>query len=254
MATRTIPCDSMPKIFFETNDHLSLTGWDRQEIEINIANEQDLVVHQNSDSISIEAVDDCSISIPVETTLMIGNVNGSASITNLRGDLSINNVGGHLTLRQVKGLTCENVGGHLRFNDIGGDLNLGNVGGSLKGERMAGKLNARNVGGSVKIVDLAVLDKIHVGGSVKVRLTSVPADLKVYAGGSIRLWLPEGTGYELEASSGGEKIVVTAKSGAHPLFDWPAADDCGGQWPAVAIDRRRQHHGGGFAWGRRPFG
>ncbi len=208
MASRTIVYENSMRIEIVANDHLSLNGWESPEIHIDIANERNLIVNQRQDVVYIEAEDDCIVSVPLDAAVTIANVGGSASIVGLNGHLSIDNIGGHLTLNQVNSVTCENVGGHLRFSQVRGDITVANVGGNIKGEGMQGKLSARNVGGSVRVNNLNSLDNVRVGGNVRARLLSLGADVRIVAGGAIRLWLPQGVGYEMEATSGGEKIVV----------------------------------------------
>jgi hypothetical protein len=100
------------------------------------------------------------------------------------------------------------VGGHLKIFQINGDLNVRNVGGNLKGGNIGGILKVRNVGGTVKLIDVHGLTSIRAGGNFKAKLLSLTDDLNATAGGSIKIWLPNNTGYELSAVCGGERIVL----------------------------------------------
>ncbi len=208
MAIRTIDCPKDKTVRLEMDDHLSITGWDRDEIQIKIRDEGDLTVRQTGTEIFIEAEDDCVLTLPATVLVKIGSVNGSLSITSVNNEITIHDVGGHLTLRQVRQLSCEKVGGHLKIGHVEGDLTVQDVGGSVRGGIVNGVLKVANVGGAVKLMDVAVTGSMNVGGNIKMKLLALPGDFKVTAGSNIKLWLPEGIGYELEAVSGSQKIQL----------------------------------------------
>jgi hypothetical protein len=208
MATRTLAYPVNGIIHLDMDDHLTITGWDREEIEIKIRDESDLIIRQKDAEIWIEAEDDCVLSLPKTAPLKIDSVKGSLSIIDLYSDIEINSVGGHLTLRQVKQVQCDSVGGHLKISHIDGDLLVHNVGGSVRGGVVSGLLQVQNIGSSVKLVDVAITGKMNAGGNIKMKLVALPGDFKANAGSSIKLWVPQGIGYELEAVSGSQKIQM----------------------------------------------
>lgn len=223
MAIRTIPSSAAPEIRIEAEDHLCITGWEQPQVQIKIQDEGRLQIREENGGFWIRCEEDCVIQVPINALIRVDYVNGSASLSNLKGLTVCDNVGGHLTLRQTGAVRCGNVGGHLKIFQIEGDLEVANVGGNLKGGEVSGKLNVRNVGGSIKLLDVKAVDTLRAGGYIKVKLQQLALDLNAAAGGSIKLWLPTGSNYQLEASSGGERIVVrnqgqTEKMSTHRLI------------------------------------
>lgn len=235
MAIRIIPCSASPTIHFEVDDHLTISGWDTDEIQIKIRDENELNVRQAEDVVWIQAHVDCVASVPSASKITIGSANGSVSIQGISENISIENVGGHLALRQVGSVSCINVGGHLKINNVEGDLSAKNVGGSIRGGIVHGTLEIGNVGGAVKLMDVAVVGRMKVGGSIKMKLSALLDDLMAEAGGSIKLWLPEGTGYELEADSGGEKILLVNKNETERYSTFHQRMTIGGGGPLMQL-------------------
>jgi len=215
MAMKTCPCSEFPIIKIDADDHLSLTGCDNEEIQIKIRDESGLYVRQTDDTFSIQCENDCVIHVPKGSRIEIESVDGSASISGLSGNLTIGNIGGHLTLREVAQVEVGNVGGHFKAYQIAGDLQVMNIGGSIKGGNINGVLNVDHVGGSVKLTDVQAVQNLRVGGNIKIKLLSLPSDIKINAGANIKLWLPKETGYELNALSGAERIVLRSVDGTN---------------------------------------
>ncbi|WP_448334872.1 SHOCT-like domain-containing protein [Bellilinea sp.] len=207
MAIRTIPCDTTPTLRLQAEDHLSVSGWDQPQIQIRVQDEASLHVRNENGGWWIRCEEDTVIQVPLDSVIQVDYVHGSMSAVNLKGALKIENVGGHLTLRDVGNVRCGNVGGHLKVFKINGDLVVTNIGGNLKGGEINGTLKAENTGGSIKLLDIRRAETLRAGGNIKVKLLELSSDLQASAGGSIKLWLPINSSYQLDASSGGERIV-----------------------------------------------
>ena len=63
------------------------------------------------------------------------------------------------------------------------------------------------MGGNIKLLDVLLVDKVHAGGNIKAKFPTSPLDLEAIAGGNIKLWVPQDANFNLEAHSGGEKVV-----------------------------------------------
>ncbi|MEW6180796.1 MAG: hypothetical protein AB1522_12805 [Chloroflexota bacterium] len=207
MAIRTLPSGLNPQIRIQAEDHLSLIGWDQPQLQIRVQDEARLHIRQENGGWLIHCEEDTVIQLPVDSTIQVDFVHGSMSAINLRGALRIENVGGHLTLREVGEVNCINVGGHLKVFKLNGNLVVTNIGGNLKGAEVHGTIRVENTGGSIKLLDVRRAEVLRAGGSIKVKLLELGGDLQASAGGSIKLWLPVGSGYQLDASSGGERIL-----------------------------------------------
>jgi hypothetical protein len=69
-----------------------------------------------------------------------------------------------------------------------------------------------NVGGTIKLLDVMLVEKVHAGGNIKVKLPNSPLELDAVAGGNIKLWVPTDASFELEAHSGSEKVVFQSRA------------------------------------------
>ncbi|MFN7037351.1 MAG: SHOCT-like domain-containing protein [Bellilinea sp.] len=214
MATRTIPCEAAAKLRLQAENHLSVSGWDQPQIQIRIQDEAGLQVRQENGGWWIHCEEDAVLQVPRDSQIQVDYVHGSMSAINLKGEAKIENVGGHLTLRDVGDVRCGNVGGHLKVFQVNGNLVVTNIGGNLKGGEIKGALKVENTGGSIKLLDVCRAETLRAGGSIKVKLLELSNDLQASAGGSIKLWLPIGSSYQLDASSGGERIVFQEKGQA----------------------------------------
>lgn len=207
MATITYPCGVSTRILINAEGNLSISGWDQESVEAQIRRGENLSVQQDENSLTILAEDDLALKIPKNAILQINLVEGSLSISSVQSRIDIQSVGGHLSLRGTGAVMCSNVSGHLKFSDISGELRIRNVGGNLKGSGAAAQLSVVNVGGSIKLLDVMLVEKVHAGGNIKVKLAGPPQELDALAGGNIKLWIPADANFVLEAHSGGEKVV-----------------------------------------------
>lgn len=208
MATKTFACGASPQIIVTSEGDLSITGWDQESIEARLRNEEDLTVDQGEDRLVILSEGTLALKVPVNSLVQVNSVEGSLAISGIQGAVNIQSVGGHLSLQGTGPVTGSNVSGHVKFTNTNGEICLRNVGGNLKGSQSAVSVSVTNVGGSIKLLNVMLIGKVHAGGNIKVKLPETPRELEAYAGGNIKVWVPAEADYELEAHSGGEKVVI----------------------------------------------
>lgn len=208
MTIKTFPSSASPRLEINADGNLKIIGWTTEGVEAQIEDESDLTVEQTGAGMNVYAEDDCELKVPQNSILQINLVEGSLSIMSVLGEISIQSVGGHLTLQATGPVSCSNVSGHLKFSETVGAIQIRNVGGNLKGNQASGALTVANVGGNIKMLDVMLVDKVHAGGNIKVKLLGSPQELEALAGGNIKLWVPEAADFSLEAYSGGEKVVI----------------------------------------------
>ncbi len=208
MATKTFACGASPQVIVTAEGDLSITGWDQESIEAHFRNEEDLTVEQNDNRMTFFTDGSLALKIPSDSLLQVNLVDGSLALSGVRGAASIQSVGGHLTLQGTGPVTCSNVSGHVKFANTIGEICVRNIGGNLKGSQAEAIVSVTNVGGSIKLLDVTLQGRVHAGGNIKVKILGSPQELEAYAGGNIKVWVPPDAGFELEAHSGGEKVVL----------------------------------------------
>lgn len=208
MATKIFNSGASPQIIVTSEGDLSITGWGQESVEIQVRNEEELTVEEGENRFTFFADGNMLMKVPVNSLVQVNLVDGSLALSGVQGAASIQSVGGHLSLQATGPVTCSNVSGHIKFTNTTGEICVRNVGGNLKGSQANAPVSVTNVGGSIKLLNVMLTGKVHAGGNIKVKLPETPQGLEAYAGGNIKIWVPDDAGFELEAHSGGEKVVL----------------------------------------------
>lgn len=168
------------------------------------------------------ALNDCSLVVPEDLQLEIGNVAGDTHLRNL-GDIDITNVSGDLDVNHVKALTLRTtggdctlhninnmvdvrtIGGDFHAEDINGQLTMRSIGGDAHCEKISGSTQIRSIGGDVHCEDIAGSLSIHaIGGDI--HAAKIEANLHIKAvGGDV--FLSEISGDAVVERVGGDADV-----------------------------------------------
>lgn len=235
MATKTFACGASPQVIVTAEGDLSITGWDQESIEAHFRNEEDLTIEQSDNRLTFFTDGSLALKIPFESLLQVNLVDGSLALSTMRGAASIQSVGGHLSLQGTGPVTCGNVSGHVKFANTVGEICVRNVGGNLKGSQADGIVSVTNVGGSIKLLNVTLQGRVHAGGNIKVKIPDTPQDLEAYAGGNIKIWVPPDAGFELEAHSGGEKVLLQTGSETQRLGNGQSRRTVGAGGPLLKL-------------------
>ncbi len=146
------------------------------------------------------ALNDCSLVVPEDLQLEIGNVAGDAHLRNL-GEIDISNVSGDLDVNHVKSLTlrtsggdctlhnidsvvdARSIGGDFHAEDIHGQLDMRSIGGDAHCENISGNTKIRSIGGDVHCEDIAGSLGIHsIGGDIHAENIEVNLQIKAVGG------------------------------------------------------------------------
>mgnify|MGYP001209346773 CR=1 FL=1 len=215
MAVKTFTTGSSPLLEITADANLMISGWAQENVEAQVRTEDLLTAELLEDKLRLYAEEDLVLKVPVNAQLQISLVEGSLTIASVMGEINIQSVGGHLNFQATGPVTCGNVSGHCKFTGTTGDLRIHNIGGNLKGSSAVGTLSVSNVGGNIKLLDVLLVQKVHAGGNIKAKFPASPNELEALAGGNIKLWVPADANFNLEAHSGGEKVVL--QTGNEPL-------------------------------------
>jgi hypothetical protein len=155
---KTISGGHSPKIEIEQiAGDLSLVGWDGEDILIK-ADDDQLRVKQNGDSVSISCDDDLSLRVPKLAAVSIKRINGDASLRALAGAIQLDAINGNLSVREVASVSVGTIQsdfslraatGSLSIKSIQGDVSIRDVDGNVSLESVADDLTLRDVRGSV---------------------------------------------------------------------------------------------------------
>lgn len=208
MAIKTFPAAPNAVIELSADANLMISVGPPDTVVAQIRNEESLRIETTENRLRLYAEDDMVLKVPAAADLLINGIEGSLTIAGITGSINIISVGGHLTLQGTGLVNCNNVSGHCKFSGTIGPIQVRNVGGNLRGSAAREPLKVSNVGGNIKLLDALLVEKVHAGGNIKAKFSTSPQDLEALAGGNIKLWLPVDSGFELEAHSGGEKVVM----------------------------------------------
>ena len=144
------------RLDIETGGSITITGWDRDQVEVNISvsgrDGSDVIVDlneiRNGVAISTEyegrngrADLEIDIRVPAVFNLDLETTGGDVRVENVEGEIKGQTMGGDLEFEYIKG--------EIDFNTMGGDITLENseVDGSV--ETMGGEVSLENVIGNV---------------------------------------------------------------------------------------------------------
>jgi hypothetical protein len=224
MEKQTYSIDVNDKVLLKAYGNLVIRGWDSPELGIK-AGKHELKIAREENQVSISAMGNCEIWLPVGVEVLVDRVGGWASVHDQAGGVRIMRVGGDLTLENVGAVTVEKIGGRLAARKLT-SLSLDKVGGRCVVEEASGGVTIGKVGGDcfIKGVAEAKVDKAGgdvdlqcltlsgstaAGGDINISFDSVAESGSIKAGGDIRLYLPGGVKINLDITANSEDIRIT---------------------------------------------
>ena len=202
MAERTFPVVQNTVVTIKVAGDLQLEGWDRPLGSALSNNHSTLKVHVEEPNVTIYCADDCMVSLPATTEVIVERVGGDACVRQISGKLQMQKVGGDLALQKSGASDILMVGGDCLVEEIDGALHLSKVGGDLTVRRVKSELFAVAVGGDANVKDAAGAVTLRAGGDITAALTAEGiCNVELHAGGDIDLNLPAGAGAALNLTS-----------------------------------------------------
>lgn len=148
---------------------------------------------------------------------LVGTVRGKTSggnlrFSNIRGPVRGETSGGPVTVTDIEGeVVVKTSGGGIEVSNVSNDVVAHTSGGSIKASRIEGKLDAKTSGGSLNFEEVAgEIDGRSSGGSVTARFSRpIEANCRLEtSGGSVNIYLPENSRFDLDAQAGSGQIVT----------------------------------------------
>jgi hypothetical protein len=144
----------------------------------------------------------------VRSKTLGGNLRFSQIEGPVRGDTS----GGSISAKEIEGeVEINTSGGTIDVSDVSNDVVAHTSGGSITAKRIEGKLDARSSGGSLNFENITGdIEGYTSGGSVTARFSKpMEADCRLEtSGGSVDVFLPETSQFELDAEAGSGQIIT----------------------------------------------
>jgi DUF4097 and DUF4098 domain-containing protein YvlB len=147
----------------------------------------------------------------------VGSVRSKTSGGNLRfsdieGPVRGETSGGSIGVKQIEGeVVVKTSGGSIDVNGVSSGVVAHTSGGSITAKRIDGKLDAKTSGGSLYFEEISGdIDGRSSGGSLTARfLKPIEANCRLEtSGGSVNVYLPENSQFELDAEAGSGQIVT----------------------------------------------
>jgi hypothetical protein len=184
---------------------LSVRGWDRAEILAR--GDESLTLNQENTTVYLRSAGDCTLQVPVNTTLRLGQVDGDGQIANVQGQITLEAAAGDLALREVGAATIHSIEGDLSAREVNGDLSVHSVSGdvAIAGVRGSATINA---GDDVSLTNVAGNVSVSVGDDASLRLTLKPGqECRIQAGGDIACRIPSDASVKVKLVAGGDIAI-----------------------------------------------
>ena len=180
--TQTFATGPTPRVLIRpVRGHLTLSGWDRPEVQVRARRDADLSVQENADGVEIDCAGHCLIAVPLQAALQLQAVRGHTSISMILNTVAIGQVDGDLSLSSVNAATVESVDGDLSVRLVAGPVTIGSVDGDVRVHQVAGDVHLGSIDGDLVISEVAGSIHATVDGDVKLQLNPLPGQSFVVA-------------------------------------------------------------------------
>lgn len=220
MTTTQYETSPTPHITISCHDDLSLIGSSDQRVLIEIDDDSPASkIDRSGETITINALDDCEIMCPLNSTVTIQLVSGDLRVIQLTGALAIDTVNGDATLREIGPLMIKTVQGDLELRDVEGEARIETVRGDVKVKHVAGPLSINRVSGDLVAEDLGAGASFgKIDGDLKIETELRPnQNYNANANGDIVL-VVLGGGAKMNLASKGELRSRV------PMTEWQGND------------------------------
>ena len=204
MQTKTLSSGLTPELVIQSRRNLTIEGdVASAEITANAPDEANLTVSQSGNTIFVESDRELTLKVPTNANVRVDRARGNAELRNLAGQTHIQHVNGNLYLANLGFTQVNKVDGNLHADQLSGELKCEGVGGNATLNKINGGVSV-SCGGSGDVLDAAGDVRVHAGGGIRVRLREVSeARISASAGGSIKLEAPTLNTVHFDGNAGG---------------------------------------------------
>ncbi|MBX3002965.1 MAG: DUF4097 family beta strand repeat protein [Anaerolineales bacterium] len=209
MARIEFPIDDEPEIRIDdVRGSLQVRGWNEERIRIEARNEQDLHFTNTAGRLTLRADNDCTLRVPVGSTLSVQQVGRDAYIQSIEGTVQVQQVAGSLTLRSTGEATLQAVAGSVAARAIEGDLTIRAVSGNASLRDIEGDLTIDAVDANLSLRNIQGDIRVTAGGNADLRLDAEGGDVHVQASGNLFCNLADPSDAHVRLESGAESIHI----------------------------------------------
>lgn len=172
-ATQIIQTGATPTIRLQNIEgNLTLSGWDRPEIQARVRGAADaLVIEQQDGRVTISCEDDLWLQTPVQSAITIGSVEGNAAIDLILSGLTIDTIEGNAVVNSVNAVTASQIEGNFTARLIAGDLRIDAIEGNAQIAKVGGDIRLGAVEGNLLLDETGGSIEATAEGNVKVQAT-----------------------------------------------------------------------------------
>jgi hypothetical protein len=209
MKIMTLNINPSTNVTIRVSGDLFLAGSEDDLLNATSRRDNTLNIQQFNNQILITCLDDCTITLPKYTSVVVEKVGGDAQLRRMQTSLKIHKVGGDLSLQELNEVEVDQIGGDCFTDQITGPLTIQNIGGELNGLRIGGQLSILRVGDDVDIRDTSAGVAIHSGGDIRLGLAKTGDEaIQLKAGGDIYFYLPKEADAAVSMISRGQDITI----------------------------------------------
>lgn len=204
MQTQTLASGLTPELVIQSRRNLTIEG-DATAVEItaNAPDDANLTLTQSGNNIFVESDRELTLKVPSNSKVRVDRARGNAELRNLAGQTQIDRVSGNLYLTNLALTQVNKVDGNLHVDQLSGELKCEGVGGNATIQKVNGSTSV-SCGGTGDLLDVAGDVRVHAGGSIRLRLREVSdARISASAGGSIKLDAPTLSTIQFDGNGGG---------------------------------------------------
>lgn len=205
MEKKVLDTSEIPIIKLEVKGNLDLKGWEENQVLVKSDTDGSLRLEQVGDEVSCYCPDNCTVKVPIGSTLACDRVDGNATFRSLEGNLQADKISGNLILRGVASASIGRVDGNLTAKNVSGKLQVDSV---------HGNISARDIQG-----DFVITDKAH--GNIS--LDGVDGSARAQADGNITLRLDPASGNSYQFDADGN-LVCRIPPDTSANVEIPSAD------------------------------
>ena len=189
-------------VYIET-DKVNVRGRKQVELKVSVPRNFNVNLKTSGGGIGVEG--------------LVGTVSGKSSggglrFSSIEGPVRGETSGGPIAVRDIEGeVVVKTSGGGIEVNNVTNNVVAHTSGGSITARRIEGSLDAKTSGGSLNFEEIAgEIDGRSSGGSVTARFSRpIEANCRLEtSGGSVNIYLPENSRFDLDAQAGSGQIVT----------------------------------------------
>lgn len=180
--TQSITTGPTPRVLIRrVRGHLTLSGWDRPEVQVRARRDGDLSLQEAAGGVEINCSGHCLIAVPLQAAVQLQGADGHTSVSMILNTVAIGHVDGDLSLSSVNGATVEGVDGDLSVRLVAGPVTVGSVDGDVRIRQVAGDVHLDSIDGDLALSEVAGSVHATVDGDARLQLTPLPGQTFVVA-------------------------------------------------------------------------